>query len=185
MPYIRQINENEAEGKLKEYYESLIKSRGKLSNIMKIHSLNPGSMMAHMDLYLKIMFGKTALKREENEIIAVVVSSTNKCEYCVNHHSEALNFYWNDNERVKLFAENYIAAGLNERMTKIVEHSIKLTKNPFNINDKDISELRDLGLTDEEILSVNLVTSYFNFVNRVALGLGVEFNEDEMKGFKY
>ena len=107
MPYIRQINENEAEGKLKEYYESLIKSRGKLSNIMKIHSLNPGSMMAHMDLYLKIMFGKTALKREENEIIAVVVSSINKCEYFVNHHSEALNFYCNDNERVKLFAQNY------------------------------------------------------------------------------
>jgi len=56
MPFIHQINEEEAEGKLKEYYDSLVKSRGKLSNIMKIHSLNPGSMMAHMDLYLKIMF---------------------------------------------------------------------------------------------------------------------------------
>lgn len=185
MPYIRQINENEAEGKLKEYYESLIKSRGKLSNIMKIHSLNPGSMIAHMDLYLKIMFGKTALKREENELIAVTVSSVNKCDYCINHHSEALNFYWKDSERVKLAAENYKAAGLSQRETKIVKHAIKLTKNPYNVQEKDILELREEGITDEEILSVNLVTSYFNFVNRVALGLGVEFNEDEMKGFKY
>jgi len=42
-----------------------------------------------------------------------------------------------------------------------------------------------VGLTDEEILSVNLVTSYFNFVNRIALGLGVEFSEEEIKGYKY
>ncbi|MCH7973321.1 MAG: peroxidase-related enzyme [Bacteroidetes bacterium] len=185
MPYIRQINENEAEGKLKEYYESLIKSRGKLSNIMKIHSLNPGSMMAHMDLYLKIMFGKTALKREENELIAVVVSSANKCDYCINHHSEALNFYWKDSDRIKLAVEDYTKAELNQKQTKMVEYAIKLTKNPYNVSEEDILELRNAGLTDEEILNVNLVTSYFNFVNRIALGLGVEFNEDEVKGFKY
>jgi uncharacterized peroxidase-related enzyme len=185
MPYIRQINEDEAEGKLKEYYESLIKSRGKLSNIMKIHSLNPGSMMAHMDLYLKIMFGKAALKRDENELIAVAVSSANKCDYCMNHHGEALNFYWKDSERVKLVAGDYTKAGLNQRQTKMVEHAIKLTKNPYNVHEEDIQELRNAGLTDEEILSVNLVTSYFSFVNRIALGLGVEFSEEEVKGYKY
>ncbi len=185
MPYIRQVNEDKAEGKLKEYYESLVKSRGKLSNIMKIHSLNPGSMMAHMDLYLKIMFGRTALKREENELIAVAVSSTNKCDYCIKHHGEALNFYWKNMDRVKLAAEDYTKAGLNKRQIKIVEHALKLTKNPYNVNEEDIQELRDAGLTDEEILSVNLVTSYFNFVNRIALGLGVEFSEEEVRGYKY
>ena len=185
MPYIRQVNKDEAEGKLKEYYESLVKSRGKLSNIMKIHSLNPGSMMAHMDLYLKIMFGRTALKREENELIAVVVSFANKCDYCIKHHSEALNFYWKNMDRVKLAAEDYAKAGLDKRQVKMVEHAIKLTKNPYNVNEEDIQELRVAGLSDEEILSVNLVTSYFNFVNRIALGLGVEFSEEEIKGYKY
>jgi len=185
MPYIRQINENEAEGKLKEYYESLIKSRGKLSNIMKIHSLNPASMMAHMDLYLKIMFGKTALKRYENELIAVVVSSVNKCDYCMKHHGEALNFYWKDKERINLVITNYKSAELSERELKIVEHAVKLTKEPFNVEEKDVRELREAGLTDDEILSVNLVVSYFNFVNRIALGLGVEFSEEEIKGYKY
>ena len=185
MPFIHQINEEEAEGKLKEYYDSLVKSRGKLSNIMKIHSLNPGSMMAHMDLYLKIMFGKTALKREENELIAVVVSSINKCEYCMKHHGKALNFYWENMERVNAVAKDYTKAKLNERQIKIIEHAIKLTKTPNNINQNDIDDLRAVGLTDEEILSVNLVTSYFNFVNRIALGLGVEFSEEEIKGYKY
>ena len=185
MPYIRQINEDEAEGKLKEYYDSLIKSRGKLSNIMKIHSLNPGSMMAHMDLYLKIMFGKTALKRYENELIAVVVSAVNKCDYCMKHHGEALNFYWKNRERINLVTTNYKSAELSERELKMVEHAIKLTKEPFNVDEKDVQELRDSGLTDDEILSVNLVVSYFNFVNRIALGLGVEFSEEEIKGYKY
>ena len=185
MPYIRQINEDESEGKLKEHYNSLIKSRGKLSNIMKIHSLNPGSMMAHMDLYLKIMFGKTALKREENELIAVVVSSINKCDYCINHHGEALNFYWKDIERVKLVIEDYKLVGLNERELNMVEHAVKLTKELFNVDEKDVQKLRDVGLTDDEILSINLVVSYFNFVNRIALGLGVEFSEEEIRGYKY
>jgi len=185
MPYIRQINEDEADGKLKEYYDSLIRSRGKLSNIMKIHSLNPSSMMAHMDLYLKIMFGKTALKRYENEMIAVVVSSVNKCDYCINHHSTALNFYWKDKKRINLVAKDYKSASLSKRELKIVEHAIKLTREPFNVNEKDVQKLRDFGLTDDEILSVNLVVSYFNFVNRIALGLGVEFSEEEVKGYKY
>ena len=185
MPYIRQINEDKAEGKLKEYYDSLTKSRGKLSNIMKIHSLNPGSMMAHMDLYLKIMFGKTALKRYENELIAVVVSAVNKCDYCMKHHGEALNFYWKNRERINLVTTNYKSAKLSERELKMVEHAIKLTKEPFNVDEKDVQELRDSGLTDDEILSVNLVVSYFNFVNRIALGLGVEFSEEEIKGYKY
>jgi hypothetical protein len=40
-------------------------------------------------------------------------------------------------------------------------------------------------LTDEEVLNVNLVASYFNFANRVVQGLGVEFSEDEVRGYKY
>ena len=49
----------------------------------------------------------------------------------------------------------------------------------------DAQKLKDAGLTDNEILSITLVTSYFNFVNRNAMALGVEFSEEEMKGYKY
>ena len=40
-----------------------------------------------------------------------------------------------------------------------------------------------MGLSDRDILDVTLVTAYFNFVNRIALGLGVEFSETELKGY--
>ncbi len=56
MPWIKQIDENKAEGKLKEVYESLASNRGKISNIMKVHSLDPETMKNHLDMYMSIMF---------------------------------------------------------------------------------------------------------------------------------
>jgi uncharacterized peroxidase-related enzyme len=93
MAYIKIISEDKAEVKLKSIYDEIIKGRGKLSNIMKIQSLMPDSMVKHMDMYKILMFNKSGLSRELKETVAVVVSKTNKCEYCVNHHAEALLFY--------------------------------------------------------------------------------------------
>ena len=53
------------------------------------------------------------------------------------------------------------------------------------MSEEDIVALREKGLSDSEILSVNLIASYFNFVNRIALGLGVEFTPDEVGGYEY
>ncbi|MGM0555562.1 MAG: hypothetical protein ACQEVA_04195 [Myxococcota bacterium] len=53
------------------------------------------------------------------------------------------------------------------------------------MSESHIQALRDIGLDDEQILALNLTTSYFNFVNRIAQGLGVEFSEDEMSGYNY
>ena len=61
----------------------------------------------------------------------------------------------------------------------------KLTLNPEEMVEDDAQKLKDAGLTDNEILSITLVTSYFNFVNRNAKAQGVEFSEEEMKGYKY
>jgi uncharacterized protein YciW len=53
------------------------------------------------------------------------------------------------------------------------------------LTQNDITKLQKAGFSDDDILSINLITSYFNFVNRVALGLGVEFSEDEARGYRY
>jgi alkylhydroperoxidase family enzyme len=53
------------------------------------------------------------------------------------------------------------------------------------MNENNIRELRHIGYKDEEILEINLIVSYFNFVNRIASGLGVEFTEEEIKGYQY
>jgi uncharacterized protein YciW len=67
----------------------------------------------------------------------------------------------------------------------MLNYAVKLTINPSELHLKDIEELRQVGFSDTDILSVNLITSYFNFVNRIALGLGVKSSEEEAEGYKY
>lgn len=138
MPYIRVIEPEDAEGELREEYERLLGSRGKLAAIHTIHSLSPQALRAHMDLYMTLMFGRSKLKRDVREAIAVVVS-----------------------------------------------RAVALTRDPSGARREDVERLRALGISDEEILDLTLITSYFNFVNRIALGLGVEVTEGEAQGYRY
>jgi len=185
MPYIKMIEEEEATGELKEIYTKVKGERGKLSNILKIHSLLPKTMQTHLDFYMSIMFDKSGLRRADRELIATVVSAANKCAYCVNHHAEALKFYWKDDAKVKQAAEDFRQLDLPAKTKAVLEYAEKLTLHPDQMCEDDVVALRENGLSDEEILSVVLVTNYFNFVNRVANGLGVDFSEEEMKGYKY
>jgi uncharacterized peroxidase-related enzyme len=185
MAFIKVIDEKEAAGELKKVYDQIISSRGKLSNIMKIHSLLPDTMIKHLNLYMSIMFSKGTLTREEKEILAVVVSKKNNCGYCVNHHAEALNHYWKNPERLNKFISSLDDPAFTKKFRLTVKHASKLTTNPSSVLKDDIDELKNSGWTDEDILTINLIISYFNFVNRIALGLGVEFSEEEIKGYKY
>jgi alkylhydroperoxidase family enzyme len=75
---IEVIQEEEAEGKLKEIYDRL---GNRVANILKVHSLFPGSLEAHLQYYKTIMFGKSPLTRAQREMIATTVSSVNECHY--------------------------------------------------------------------------------------------------------
>jgi len=184
MSWIEEVEVSETEGKLAETYAALIKQRGKVSNILKVHSLNPDAMSAHLDLYMTIMFGKSGLSRAEREAIAVVVSANNDCDYCVNHHAEALRRYIKDEEVVDMLMAADGLETLEPRLSNIVRHAEKLTTAPGAMTESDLGELRAEGLSDSDILDLTLIVGYFNFVNRIAVGLGVEFNADEMSGYR-
>ena len=81
MAWIEIINEEKADGALKDQYAYLVEPWGGVDNILKIHSLTPASLAAHVQLYKTVMFGKSPLRRAEREMIAVVVSVINKCHY--------------------------------------------------------------------------------------------------------
>jgi uncharacterized peroxidase-related enzyme len=185
MAWITVIEENEATAELDSAYSALKGKRGKLANIMKVHSLNPRAMQTHMDLYLTLMFAPSGLTREERELIAVVVSAANSCDYCVHHHAEALNHYWKDREKIARVIEDFHSAELPDKAVIMLSYAVKLTQKPEAMNQDDVEALRSAGFVDEDILNINLITSYFNFVNRIALGLGVGFSEEEMTGYRY
>ena len=79
---------------------------------------------------------------------------------------------------------DHISIDMPVRTRKMLDYAVKLTKNPEKMKENDVLTLRECGLPDEDILIINLITSYFNFVNRIATGLGVEFTEEEMRGYK-
>lgn len=184
MSWIQTVEVTDATEKLKKVYKEVKEKRGKISNIMKIHSLNPDAMKKHMDLYLTLMFGSSNISREEREFIAVTVSVINNCEYCIRHHVEALNHYWKNKDKINKFIDNFNSIELTLKQQCIIDYVFKLTKNPSYVIKDDIDYLRNFGYSDKDILDITLIICYFNFVNRIALGLGVELSDDEVKGYK-
>jgi uncharacterized peroxidase-related enzyme len=81
VPYIRLIDEGEADGPLKEEYDAAVERAGKVFNILKAMSLNPPVLQASMQLYQAIMFGESGLSRRERELLATVTSSAQDCYY--------------------------------------------------------------------------------------------------------
>jgi len=183
MSWIEEIDVSAADGKLAEMYAALIKQRGKVSNILKVHSLNPDAMGDHLDLYMTLMFGKSGLSRAEREAIAVVVSANNDCSYCVSHHAEALRRYIDDEETMNMLITADGLETLEPRLSNIVRYAERLTTAPVAMTESDLDELRAEGLSEKDILDLTLIVSYFNFVNRIALGLGVTFTDDEVSGY--
>ncbi|PSR04695.1 MAG: peroxidase [Bacteroidetes bacterium SW_11_45_7] len=186
MAHINVIEPEDADGELKQIYNDLIQKRGKLAEVHKIQSLNPESIVRHMDFYMTIMFGKSPLKRYQREMMAVGVSATNKCEYCCKHHGAALQNFWQDASTVDHLQKDYNSLNLSPLDNLICEYAIALTNEPETMaKSRYDNKLRQQGLSDRAILDATMVGSYFNFVNRMVLGLGVEVEDDEGKGYNY
>jgi uncharacterized peroxidase-related enzyme len=68
-------------------------------------------------------------------------------------------------------------APMNQRQRALVDYAIKLTRVPQDMTEEDIAQLRNAGLNDAAIHDAAAIVCYFNFVNRIASGLGVELEE--------
>lgn len=183
--WIKVVALDEANGKLREIYNHVSRTRGKVANILLVQGLNPEALRAHLDLYLAVMYGPSKLSRTQREMIATVVSTRNKCHYCVAHHTEALNHFVKDRSFIERMSRDLNSVTLDERDRKMLEFSLKLTERPGDMQESDIKQLRNEGFSDSEILDTVLATSYFNLVNRVASALGVGYDESEIAGYKY
>jgi uncharacterized peroxidase-related enzyme len=81
LAYLNLIDEDEADGLLKEEYDAAVERAGKVFNILKAMSLNPLVLRASMELYRTIMFGESGLSRRERELLATVTSAEQSCHY--------------------------------------------------------------------------------------------------------
>lgn len=81
MAWIKVTPPGEAPAELAEQYARVRDKAGNVANILAVHSLNPPALRAHFDFYKTVMFGPSELTRAQREMVAVVVSSTNRCHY--------------------------------------------------------------------------------------------------------
>jgi len=174
-----------ATGRTKEVYDRILKERGHIANIFLAQSLDPDVLESHLDLYVTLMIEPGPLSREEREMIAVIVSAANRSAYGAVHHSEALETVEKDSEALYKLAKEFATKHESPRNKALLAYAAKLTLDPKEVTADDINDLRAAGLTDEEIVRANLIASYFNFSNRIALGLGVELEEGKARTYKY
>lgn len=113
----------------------------------------------------------------------VAVSRTNGCAYRVAHHAEALSRYEKDRDAQAAIREGRWNA-LDARTESLCRNAEKLTRDPASVQEADIARLRDTGLDDRAVLDAAQIAAYFNFVNRLVLGLGVGL-ETARDGFEY
>ena len=181
--WIRYIPYEKADGRLLQLYDRVKGPNDNVDNLMLAHSLRPHSMEGHMLLY------KNVLHHEGNSIptwlleaIGVYVSILNDCAYCREHHFAGMSRWLEDDKRSgairSALEARDLEQALDEKQVLALNYARILTENPKQLSEQDVQQLRDAGWDDGEILEINQVAAYFNYVNRTALGLGVTTQGD-------
>ena len=164
--------------------EGLQRQLGFVPNVTKLFSLWPEIFRLNQQLFETVMLAKTELPNPVKEMIALVVSKANACNYCVTHHSNFLLRYGIGGNVVGQLGDDFHQAPLDEQTRKLLEYAEKVTRHAYKITDEDVNELRHIGWTDRQILEATVVAAQFNFVNRIvnALGAELELIPDESDG---
>lgn len=183
MTWIRTVPYEEASGRLKKLYDRISGPDDNVDNIMLAHSLRPHTMEGHMAIYKNVIHHSgNKLPKWLLESLGVYVSLINECGYCIEHHFAGLRRLLSDDEKAaairqaleadepeQVFAGGELAA---------MRYAEALTRRPTTLAEADIDVMRDASLDDGEILEINQVVSYFNYANRMVLGLGITTDGD-------
>src|SRR5450759_4134719 len=121
-----------------------------------------------MAMYNEIMLSPSGLSKLEREMVAVVVSSANRCYYCLVAHGAAVRQLSGDPELGEMMALNYRVAQLDARQRALLDFAWKMTTTPYLIDDADRDALRGHGLSDDDLFDLGETTAFFNLSNRMA-----------------
>ena len=115
-----------------------------------------------------LMLGESGLSKLEREMIAVAVSSQNRCYYCLTAHGAAVRYLSGDPVLGEQLVMNYRAARLNKRQRAMLDFAVKLTVEPWTIEEADRERLRRAGFSDRDIWDIAAVAAFYNMTNRLA-----------------
>ena len=177
LSYLQRPNVEEIPPEFQEALEqNIIKQEEKLgavNNLYKVLPLNPHQFKGFMDFNYSLFNTKnTYLDLADKEMIGLVVSSTNCCNFCLTTHGDALRALTKDPVWVDTLTYNYRSATLTEKQRALCDYAFRATKYPDEITKKEVDLLREVGFNDHEILEAAFVTGFFNYTNRWVSTIG-------------
>src|ERR1700758_3098577 len=136
---------------------------GFVPNVFRVWAFRPERLSAWFAPYRQLHRPTEGLSAADREMVAVVVSATNGCLYCLVAHGAALREELGDPVSGERISYDWRRAGLDERRSAICAYAEKLTREPRMVDPGDLQRLLDAGLSREEAWDVIEITAMYNF----------------------
>ena len=153
---------------MRVYFDKCVEKLGFVPNVLRAYAFDMPKLEAFVAMYNDLMLAPSGLSKLEREMIAVAVSSENRCYYCLTAHGAAVRGLSDDPVLGELMVMNYRAARLDRRQRAMLDFAVKLTAQPFAIEEADREAVRAAGFSDRDIWDIAAVAGFFNMSNRVA-----------------
>lgn len=150
------------------YFGKCMEKLGFVPNVLAAYAFDNAKLEAFVNMYNDLMLAPSGLSKLEREMIAVAVSSANRCYYCLVAHGAAVRALSGDPALGELMVMNYRAARLSKRQRAMLDFAVKLTTESWAIEEEDRAALRKAGFSDRDIWDIAAVAGFFNMSNRVA-----------------
>ena len=158
----------ELSAEMAAYFAKCEEKLGFVPNVLKAYAFDMGKLSAFVAMYNDLMLAPSGLSKLEREMIAVAVSAHNRCYYCLVAHGAAVRAVSGDPALGELMAMNYRAARLSARERAMLDFAVKLSAEPWSVEDGDRAALRHAGFSDRDIWDIAAVAGFFNMSNRIA-----------------
>ena len=150
------------------YFAKCEEKLGFVPNVLKAYAFDMAKLSAFVAMYNDLMLAPSGLSKLEREMIAVAVSAQNRCYYCLVAHGAAVRQLSGDPALGELMAMNFRAARLSKRERAMLDFAVKLTAEPWRVEEGDRVALRRAGFSERDIWDIAAVAGFFNMSNRVA-----------------
>ncbi|MGG0657018.1 peroxidase-related enzyme [Rummeliibacillus pycnus] len=175
--YLEKPNESEIPSELQKEFDAAIDSQieqqGFFNHLFKILPLNAQQYKGFLNFKESLFNSETCyLSNIDKEMIGLVVSSTNSCNYCLTTHGDVLRGLTKNPEWVDKLTYNYRSAELTEKQLAICDYAYRATKNVAELTPGEVDKLRAVGFNDHEILEAAFVAGFFNYTNRWVSTIG-------------
>src|SRR3954453_14974669 len=153
---------------MQAYFGKCQEKLGFIPNVLSAYAFDNAKLEAFVAMYNDLMLAPSGLSKLEREMIAVAVSSVNRCYYCLVAHGAAVRALSGDPALGELMVMNYRAARLSKRHRAMLDFATKLTAEPWAVEERDRAELKAVGLSVEDVFDLSETVAFFNLSNRMA-----------------